>query len=89
MAAADELELEDLLHLRELPGNTGWHYVVLDGGREIGPLALVPGRWIWELRDRASAYAPSREAALQALAQAWIEAKVRRRSLGGVFHERP
>src|SRR5262245_1303013 len=52
------------LELVKLSGDEGWHWGVLDGRKEIGPIAharAVGGEWFWSLRwTGLSGYARTR-----------------------------
>jgi hypothetical protein len=50
-------------------------YGVMDQRREVGRLIPTKRRWFWAIRwSELQGYAPTRAAALQALAQAWSAA---------------
>jgi hypothetical protein len=66
------------LELVELSGDEGWPYAAMHGRKEVGRLAYAPGcdaggDWFWAVKYGPHGYAPTRAAAIAALAAAWKE----------------
>ena len=62
------------LDLVKLSGEDGWHYGILHGRKEVGRLVRYPdGSWRWAVRWGPDGFAPTRAAAMRALAAAYSE----------------